>query len=110
MKLANSLQKHPYISQWLKFNSDFKLEVKTGKVELGQKLTTSLAMIAAEELDLNIDQVVVNFANTNESPDEQFTVGSNSIEESGLAIQQVSAFARKYYPQLFHPYAHHQLP
>ena len=48
MKLANSLQKHPYISQWLKFNSDLKLEIKTGKVELGQKLTTSLAMIAAE--------------------------------------------------------------
>ena len=97
MKLANSLQKHPYISQWLKFNSDLKLEIKTGKVELGQKLTTSLAMIAAEELDLNINQVVVNFANTNESPDEQFTVGSNSIEESGLAIQQVSAFTRKYF-------------
>ena len=100
MKLANSLQKHPYISQWLKFNSDLKLEVKTGKVELGQKLTTSLAMIAAEELDLNINQVVVNFANTNESPDEQFTVGSNSIEESGLAIQQVSAFTRKYFLDL----------
>ena len=28
MKLANSLQKHPYISQWLKFNSDLKLEIK----------------------------------------------------------------------------------
>ena len=100
MKLANSLQKHPYINQWLKFNSDLKLEVKTGKVELGQKLTTSLAMIAAEELDLNINQVIVNFANTNESPDEQFTVGSNSIEESGLAIQQVSAFTRKYFLDL----------
>ena len=94
MKIAPSLETNPELDGWLKFSSDGILTVFTGKVELGQKITTALALIAAEELYLDFNRVKIAAVNTEYSPEEQPTVGSNSIEESGEAIRQASAVAR----------------
>ena len=96
MKICPSLEKFPELDMWLKFYSEGKLEVFSGKVELGQKITTALAIIASEELDLDFNRVNIVSATTDFSPEEQPTVGSNSIEESGEAIRQASASARNF--------------
>ena len=95
MKLSSSFTKNPNLDSWLKIHADGRVTVSTGKVELGQKLKTAFAVIAAEELDVDLGRITVRTAETDVSPDEGNTTGSNSMEESGAAIRQASAEARQ---------------
>jgi CO/xanthine dehydrogenase Mo-binding subunit len=95
MTLSPSLKAHPQIDSWLQFHSDGKLTVFSGKAELGQKLKTAFGVIAAEELDMDIRRITVRTAETGVTPNEKFTAGSNSMEESGTAIRQAAAEARR---------------
>ena len=95
--LPGSLQNNRRLSQWLRVRSDGCVEVFSGKVELGQGITTALAQIAAEELDIGIERVRMIPAVTGVSPDEAVTSGSRSIEESGAALRQACAEARAIY-------------
>ena len=59
-ELPPALVQNPLLSTWIRFE-DLRVIVHTGKVELGQGISTAIAMIAAEELDVNLDQIdVVN--------------------------------------------------
>ena len=80
---AASLAINPRLNQWLRFHGDGLVDVMPGKVEIGQGIVTALAQIAAEELDITLDQVRMIPAATNTSPDEAVTSGSLSIQESG---------------------------
>jgi nicotinate dehydrogenase subunit B len=73
------------------------VEVRSGKVELGQGVLTALAQVAAEELDVDIARVCMVAAVTGISPDEGFTAGSMSIQHSGAALRVASAEARAIY-------------
>jgi len=73
---------------------DETVTVFTGKAELGQGILTALAQIAAEELDIGFDKIRVISADTSRGPDEQYTFGSQSIEQSGSAIRAASAQVR----------------
>ena len=95
MKLTPSLEKFPQLDMWLKFNVNGTIDVYSGKVELGQKITTSIAIIASEELDVDFNRINVGKVNTDYSPEESPTVGSNSIEESGESVRQASAAAKQ---------------
>jgi CO/xanthine dehydrogenase Mo-binding subunit len=55
---------------------------------------TALAQIAAEELDVGLDQVRVAGVSTTGSPDEGVTSGSRSIQDCGGALRQVCAQVR----------------
>src|SRR5205807_1005756 len=68
--------------------------VFTGKAELGQGILTALAQIAAEELDVEFEKIRMVSADTSRGPDEQYTFGSQSVEQSGSAIRTASAEAR----------------
>ena len=73
---------------------DGVVTIRPGKVEYGQGVWTALAQIAAEELDVGLDQVRVAGVSTSGSPDEGVTSGSRSIEDSGGALRQVCAQVR----------------
>ncbi len=73
------------------------IEVRPGKVELGQGVLTALAQVAAEELDVGLGQVRMMAAVTGLSPDEGYTAGSLSIQHSGAALRLVCAEARGRY-------------
>ena len=92
-ELPVALQRNPLLSTWLQFDNE-KVMVKTGKVELGQGISTAIAMIAAEELDVSIRQIELCTGRTDSGPNEFMTAGSMSIEGSGSAIRQASAEAR----------------
>ncbi len=88
-----SLKTNPLLSQWLRFEANGSVTVFTGKAELGQGILHALKLMAAHELDLPLDSVHIETANTQNSPDEGMTSGSLSVQDSGLAIRQASAHA-----------------
>ena len=92
--LPLSLTVNPRLEQWLKFETDETVRVATGKVEIGQGVVTALSQIAAEELDLPLDRVVMLSGDSDEGPDERYTSSSLSIMVSGASIRLVCAEAR----------------
>ncbi len=90
-----SLERNPELDLWLRIETDGTVTVFTGKVEIGQGIKTAVARIAAEELDLGLDQVRVHTADTAEGPEEWITAGSQSVEHSGGALRLAAAEARQ---------------
>ncbi|MEE6178684.1 xanthine dehydrogenase family protein molybdopterin-binding subunit [Mycobacterium sp. 050134] len=96
-EVSPSLADNPVLGGWVRIGSDGVVEVRSGKVELGQGVLTALAQIAAEELDVDLSRIRMVAAATDVSPDEGFTAGSRSIQHSGAALRQVCAEARAIY-------------
>ena len=96
-ELPTSLKANPRLAQWLSILPAGRIEVRSGKVELGQGITTALAQIAAEELDVAAERIAMVPASTAGSPNEGFTSGSLSVQDSGSALRQVCAEARDIY-------------
>jgi nicotinate dehydrogenase subunit B len=89
-----SLRNNRRLEGWLRLEADETVTVFTGKAELGQGILTALAQIAAEELDVGFDKIRMVSADTSRGPDEQYTFGSQSVEQSGGAIRAAGAEAR----------------
>ncbi len=95
--LPPSLARNPRLGRWLRFRRDGIVEVRSGKVELGQGLLTALAQIVADELEVPPSSIRMEPASTAHSPDEGITSGSLSIQHSGLALRQACREARAIY-------------
>jgi nicotinate dehydrogenase subunit B len=93
-ELPPSLAANPRLADWLNIRDDGVVEVRSGKVELGQGVLTALAQVAAEELDVSVRRIRMLPAVTGVSPDEGYTAGSLSIQHSGAALQVACAEAR----------------
>lgn len=93
-KLPGSLHVNRRLDTWLSFHPDGRVVIHPGKVELGQGILTALSQIAADELDVALDQIEVAPTITGESPDEAVTSGSLSIQEGGMALRHACADAR----------------
>ncbi len=91
-----SIAKHPDLDEWIEIAADGRIVLHTGKVELGQRIYTALAIIAAEELDVDYDRIDVRRAETGVDPNEGMTTGSMSMQHSGNAIRMASATARRH--------------
>ncbi|RYY22359.1 MAG: xanthine dehydrogenase family protein molybdopterin-binding subunit [Chitinophagaceae bacterium] len=94
-ELPQSLQRNAAINAWLQITSGGRLHVFTGKMELGQGIRTAIAQVAAEELDMRMDQVDVTLAETGVTPDEGYTAGSGSIDNSAMSVRYAAAAARQ---------------
>jgi len=95
MTLSPSLKDNPNLDTWLHFTADRRVLVNSGKVELGQKVKIAMAILVAEELDVDLSRVVLRETDTDTSPNEAYTAGSNSLENGGLALRQACAFSRR---------------
>ena len=95
--LPASLKANPRLSQWLALRPEGRVEVRSGKVELGQGIATALAAIVAGELDVAASRIDMVPASTAGAPNEGFTSGSLSVQDSGSALRQVCAEARAIY-------------
>ncbi|MET0298989.1 MAG: molybdopterin cofactor-binding domain-containing protein, partial [Flavitalea sp.] len=62
--LPQSIKRTPEINAWLRITDKGRLEVFTGKMELGQGIKTAIAQVAAEELYLPMHKVDVTIAHT----------------------------------------------
>jgi nicotinate dehydrogenase subunit B len=86
--MSPSLDKASAIGAWLELDAGAeRVVVKSGKVEIGQRITRALRAIVCAELQLAPRQVTALPVSTRYSPDEGYTAGSNSIEHSGLALR-----------------------
>lgn len=93
--LPGSLKGHPGIDAWLEVLEDGRVRIFTGKIELGQGIRTAIAQVAAEELELDMDHVEVVLAETGRTPNEGYTAGSGSIENSAMSVRYAAAAARE---------------
>ena len=84
--LPGSLKETPELDAWIRVAADGHVTVFTGKAELGQGLKTALLQVAAEGLDLAPGTIELVTADTGRTPDEGFTAGSHSMQDSGTAI------------------------
>ncbi len=91
-----SLSKNPGLDGWISIGADGRVRVHIGKVDIGQRISTAVALIWAEELDIDPGRIDVARAETGISPDEGITSGSNSMEETGHAGRLAAATARRH--------------
>ena len=94
-ELPASLKRNPALDLWVRVDPRETITVRTGKVEIGQGILTALTLIAAEELDVEPARVRIETAVTGRSPNELITAGSMSVEDSGSALRQACAQARR---------------
>jgi len=89
-----SLKAAPYLDSWIRIDADGGITVFTGKAELGQGFKTACQQIAAEELDVPFASLKLVTADTSRTANEGYTAGSNSMKESGTAVQHAAAQVR----------------
>jgi len=93
--LPGSLKQTPFLDSWIRIDADGAITVCTGKAELGQGIKTALTQIAAEQLDADFAALKLVTADTAVTPDEGYTAGSQSMQESGTAILNAAAQVRQ---------------
>ena len=94
-RLPGSLNDNRMLNGWLAVNGDGSVTIFTGKVELGQGITTALIQIAADELDIDVKRIHIVSGDTARTPNEGVTSGSLSIQDSGTALRFACAEARE---------------
>lgn len=77
----------------LKVTTANKVVVRLPRAEVGQGITTAVAMMIAEELDARLADVVIPLADAGELPN-QFTGGSNSVGSLYDPARELAATAR----------------
>ena len=92
--LPGSLKETPLLDAWVHVAPDGRVTVFTGKAELGQGIGTALLQIAAEQLALPPGAITLVTADTGRTPNEGFTAGSHSMQDSGTAIMHAAAQVR----------------
>jgi len=83
------------LDSWIAVAQNGTVTVYTGKVELGTGVTTALAQIVAEELDVAFHKVHMIIGDTDKSIDQGVTAASRTIERGGPQLRQASAAARQ---------------
>ncbi|MFT5174923.1 MAG: nicotinate dehydrogenase subunit B, partial [Gammaproteobacteria bacterium] len=94
--MSASLKTYPRVDDWIRLDTPQRVTLRSGKVEIGQRINTALIMTAAAELSIDPSRIQVNAVITDDAPDEGMTSGSNSIEQSAEAIRLAALSARRH--------------
>jgi CO/xanthine dehydrogenase Mo-binding subunit len=89
-----SLLTNPRLARWLTFEDDGGVVVRTGKSELGQGIDTALIQVVSDALAVSPDRVRLAAPDTSAGPDEGFTAGSLSVQQSAGALLAAASHAR----------------
>ena len=83
-------------SLWFEITAENKIILHSAKVEMGQGTFTGLAQIAADELEVDIDQIkVVHAATETGNIDGLSTGGSTSINSLWMPMREMAATMRE---------------
>jgi molybdopterin-binding aldehyde dehydrogenase-like protein len=88
------LAANPRLDQWVGFPSPGRVSVSTGRVEIGQGVLTAMLQIAADELDVAPDRILLQTGDSDLTPNEGYTAGSPSIQFGGVALRMACAEVR----------------
>jgi nicotinate dehydrogenase subunit B len=94
MTAPQPIKDFPRVDQWLTFAPDGTVTLASGRVELGQGISTALIQIAADELDVAMTAIRLIQGHTALSPAEGPTVGSLSVTLGGQSVRIAAAAAR----------------
>lgn len=83
------------ISSWLHIGNDGKVNVFTGKTEVGQNIRTSLSQAVAEELRVPMSQIKMVMADTDLTPFDMGTFGSRTTPQMAPQLRQAASAARE---------------
>lgn len=83
------------LDTWIAIHSDNTATIYIGFAELGQGASTALLQIAAEELDMDLDQLFSVRLDTNVTPNQGGTYSSASVQRGGPQIRAAAAEARQ---------------
>ena len=92
--LPGILADNPMLDRWVSFPAPGKVTVNTGRVEIGQGVLTAMAQIAADELDVAMARITIRSGDTESTPNEGYTAGSQSMQSGGVAMRQACADVR----------------
>jgi isoquinoline 1-oxidoreductase len=84
------------ISDWLYIAADGSIDVYTGKVEVGQNIRTSLTQAVAEELCVLPSTIHLIMADTDRTPYDPGTFGSQTTPIMARRLRAVAASAREW--------------
>jgi CO/xanthine dehydrogenase Mo-binding subunit len=85
---------NPRLDQWVRFPAPGRVTVSTGRVEIGQGVLTAMLQIAAEELGVAPERILLQTGDTDLTPNEGYTAGSQSIQFGGVALRLACAEVR----------------
>jgi CO/xanthine dehydrogenase Mo-binding subunit len=88
------LAANPRLDQWVQFPAPGRVAVSTGRVEIGQGVLTAMLQIAADELDVAPERILLQTGDTDLTPNEGYTAGSQSIQFGGVALRLACAEVR----------------
>ncbi len=83
------------VDGFLSIGPDGSVTVYCGKVDLGQGLRVAIRQMAAEELGIGIESIVLIEGDTRFTPDQGPTAGSTGVARGGVQIRQAAATARQ---------------
>jgi len=83
------------VDGFISINSDGTVTIFSGKVDLGQGLRIAIPQMAAEELGIGVERIVMIEGDTALTPDQGPTAGSSGIMRGGVQIRQAAATARE---------------
>jgi len=81
------------IDSWISIHADNTATVKLGMVELGQGSPTGLLMVAAEELNMDFTQMQMLSNDTDLTPNQGGTYGSQALQVGGKQTRAAAAAA-----------------
>jgi len=88
------------VGGFISIDATGEVTIYSGKVELGTGAVTAIAQIAAEELSVSLDRVVMIQGDTQLTPNQEPTYASFTIQRGGMQIRRAAATAREALLQL----------
>jgi len=83
------------VGDWIDVSADGRIQVLTGRSEIGQAVHTALRQVVAAHLGVSADAVDVVSPTTARSRNEGFTAGSKSVMEGGQALAMAATALRR---------------
>jgi CO/xanthine dehydrogenase Mo-binding subunit len=80
---------------WIAIHADNTVTVLSGVIEMGQGTTTGLRQVAAEELDIAVEQIRWVRPETGVTPSQGPTYGSRGIRFGSPGIRAAAAYAKQ---------------
>jgi len=85
-----SIKSYNKLQDWFDFSKTGSIRVYSGKVDIGQHISSTLALITSKIVNINYDQVEIIRLDTDFTPNEGITASSLSVANSGSAIKAAS--------------------
>jgi CO/xanthine dehydrogenase Mo-binding subunit len=83
------------VDGFLAIHADGTVTLFSGKVDLGTGARAALTQMAAEELDVPVERIVMIEGDTALTPDQGATAGSMGVARGGMQIRRAAATARR---------------